>query len=75
MPDDDVRQTRFVCPGCTPFARHFDHHHGLVTVHGTDSTGGTDSFTVWCPWCGDKMEPLEEASEWLSEADREAIGL
>lgn len=42
---------RYVCMPCREMV---PGHEGEITV-----PGGTQG-TVWCPWCGDKMEQYQE---------------
>lgn len=42
---------RYVCMPCRTMV---PGHEGVIDV-----PGGTNG-TVWCPWCGDKMEPYNE---------------
>lgn len=45
--------SRWVCMPC--FAM-IPQTGGLVTAHGEQRP---DALTVWCPWCGDKMDRAE----------------
>jgi len=45
--------TEWVCVPCFTMKPRASGH---VTVHGTGRGGDPASLTVWCPWCGDRME-------------------
>lgn len=49
--------THWLCIPCEMEGEHGDHKTGHVTVHGE---GLDRALTVWCPWCGDKMEPANK---------------
>lgn len=51
MPD-----ARFVCMPCFTMV---PNRTGTLTVHGADPDI-IETLTVWCPWCGDEMEPAED---------------
>jgi RNase P subunit RPR2 len=38
---------------CYPCQSLFPNRDGRVTVHGNTDP---EKLTVWCPWCGDKMQ-------------------
>ena len=40
---------------CFPCYTRIPGRAGMVTVHGEG-----DALTVWCPWCGDMMDPADE---------------
>jgi len=53
----DHTDTEWVCMQC--FIMNPD-VSGHVTVHGSGHQGDGSTLTVWCPWCGDKMDLTEE---------------
>jgi hypothetical protein len=56
MDTSETDGTTFECAPCREMMPGRD---GTVTVHGhTDA----DRLTVWCPWCGDQMEPVPSAA-------------
>jgi hypothetical protein len=57
MDTSDADGTTFECAPCREMIPGRD---GTVTVHGhTDA----DRLTVWCPWCGDQMEPAPTTTD------------
>lgn len=54
MPSDD---TEWVCMPCFTMV---PDRTGHVTAHGEGYSADGATLTVWCPWCGDRMDPAEE---------------